>query len=101
MCRRKWTLWIMALILLWLPALSLAAEPVALANGDFAEVSLEDGLPLGWFSEAWLSGEEDQRISRTVDESGAFCLRIENFVENDTRLCQTIPAETDTVYRLS
>lgn len=90
-----------AFILLLLPALALADEPLALTNADFGEVGLADGLPLGWYAESWLNGEGQYTIERTLDETGGPALCIDNLVENDVRLCQRIPVEGGGLYRLS
>lgn len=89
---------LLACALLALPALARAEEPVALANGDFSQVGVADGLPLGWYAEAWLA---DYTAERTVDEAGNPCVRLENPVENDTRLCQSVPVEAGGLYRIS
>ena len=92
---------LVAFVLLLLPAVSLANEPIALANGDFSQVGIADGLPLSWYAEVWLDDEGQFTIERTLDESGGPAVKIENLVENDTRLCQLIQVEEGGVYRLS
>lgn len=92
---------LLAFILLLLPGFALADAPVALPNGDFSQVGVADGLPLGWYMEAWLSGADDYAIERTTDAAGAPVVRIHNPVENDVRLCQSIPVEGGGLYRLS
>lgn len=92
---------LLTLILLLIPAAALADEPVALANANFDQAGLADGLPLGWYAEAWLDGEGQFVIERLADEAGGPFVRIHNFLENDTRLCQRIPVEEGGLYRLS
>ncbi len=55
-------------------------------------------LPEGWFSEAWLSGEDEYSIVADADEK-AVC--ITNYIENDARLCYTLKVKKNTCYTLS
>jgi len=92
---------LLACALLLLPASALADTPVALANGDFDQVGIADGLPLDWYAEAWITGEDAYTIQRLVDEDGAPCVQIVAAEENDVRLCQTIPVAENSYYRIS
>ena len=92
---------LLACALLLLPASALADTPVALANGDFDQVGIADGLPLDWYAEAWITGEDAYTIQRLVDEDGAPCVQIGAAEENDVRLCQTIPVAENSYYRIS
>ena len=91
---------LLACALLLLPASALADTPVALSNGDFEQIGIADGLPLDWYAEAWITGEDAYRIQRLTDENGAPCVQIAAPEENDVRLCQTIPV-AENGYRIS
>ena len=89
---------LLACALLLLPASALADTPVTLSNGDFNQIGIADGLPLDWYAEAWITGEDAYRIQRLTDENGAPCVQIAAPEENDVRLCQTIPATIMMLY---
>ncbi len=59
-----------------------------------------NGMPSGWYADAWYDGEEDFLIE-TITEDGSICLHIVNPSENDARLCQDIEVEPNSYYRIS
>lgn len=47
-----------------------------------------------------MDGEGQFAIERMIDEAGGPCVRIQNLVENDVRLCQRVTVEGGGLYRL-
>ncbi len=95
-----------ALLVLFLVVLPLQnslaqGEGELVANGSFAELNAESGLPEGWFYEAWLDDVEDRLIETVTDETLKNTVHIVNYIENDVRLCQTVAVEPDSYYVLS
>ena len=98
---KKW-LWLLAAACLAILALTgaLAEEENLLENPDF-ELLDEDGLPAGWYTEAY------RQDGRTVFSAGDSALSglhsavIRSFDVNDARFCQDVPVKPETVYRLA
>lgn len=84
------------------PSLALGGFTELSYNGDFDEIDLDGGLPVGWEKEGWYTESTDAEITiDAFDDGGGNCVHIWNFVENDTRLCQTISVEGNSFYELS
>jgi len=80
------------------PSMALAVEAVAVENADFSVIG-RDGLPEGWYTEAWYDRDGDFAIGMER-AAGEDCLKISNPTENDSRLCQSIPVDGGAYYRL-
>ncbi len=99
MIKRILLLLLAALLLIPTFAFSEAAENL-LVNPGFEEIS--NGLPVGWFTDAYNRREGVTRFSTdTVARTGKHAVLIENFDMNDARFAQTVEVEPNTMYRLS
>ncbi len=76
-----------------------ADEAIYIENADFSD-TYSDGIPTGWYAEAWYDEAEDHKID-TVQRDGEACLHIVNYRDNDVRLCKEIEVEPNSYYRLS
>lgn len=72
---------------------------VSVENADFLYLD-EEGIPTGWYTEAWYAEEGDFSVSQETDEAGDSCIHIVNHFENDVRFCQSIPVEAEGYYRI-
>lgn len=94
----KRMLWLLALVLVFLPQAALADNLVQ--NPGFEEAS--GGMPVGWQRDMW---EYDEGISvLTLDADayqGGFSAKVENISENDARFVQTVAVEPGATYRIS
>ncbi len=88
--------------ILMLPIVSFAeAGANLLENGDF-EVLDGDGLPRGWYTDAYRTMEGVTLYSVTQDaHSGQNAAVVENLGLNDARFAQTVSVEPESMYRLS
>ena len=96
---KKW-LWLLAAACLAILALTgaLAEEENLLENPDF-ELLDEDGLPAGWYTEAY---RQDGRTVFSAGDSalsGLHSAAIRSFDVNDARFCQDVPVQPETVSR--
>ena len=72
-----------------------------LANPGFEDLDT-NGLPIGWFSDAYIRREGVSLFSIVGDaKAGANAARVENFDLNDASFAQTVQVEPNTMYRLS
>ena len=71
-----------------------------LYNGDFAAYSESAELPAGWELSAYSSDASSVTASVLNDDDGQLVICLENLVANDSRVCQTVSVNADTVYRL-
>ena len=103
--RGRW-LGILTFFLILLLMISAAAEGGAeenlLYNGDF-EILDEDGLPDGWFPDAYLMdpGYSVFSITDGLAGDGSHAAMINNTATNDARYAQDVAVEPDTLYCLS
>lgn len=95
---RKLYLFFALLLSLLLPTSALG-ETELLENGDFYMLG-EDGLPAGWYTEAWNSGAKDFSVE-VVEIDGHNAVYICNPAANDARLCYRIPVEANSYYKIS
>ena len=98
---RRILLLLTALLLLSAP-FSFAEEEVnLLVNPGFEELD-EEGLPLGWFTDAYIKRDGVTLFSLTdAALSGQRAAVVENLDMNDARFAQTVPVEPNTMYRLA
>ncbi len=93
---------ILTLISVMLLAFSCAGAENLLRNGSF-EDSDDKGLPLDWYTDAYVLDEGYTVFSLTredkVDGESAACIR--NIGENDARFAQTVDVEPESLYRFS
>ena len=73
-----------------------------LYNGDF-ELLDEEGLPEGWFTDAYRMdpGYTVYSVSEGTDGSDSHAVSIHNTAMNDARFAQDVPVEPNTLYCLS
>ncbi len=98
---RPLMLCILALVLSFvLPAYAADAGNLVV-NGGFEQLD-DDGLPTGWYTEAYLNREGISLYSMTGDaHTGENAAVVENCDMNDARFAQRIMVEPNTMYRLS
>ena len=90
------------LLISFLPAASAEEDDNLLINPSFEELDA-DGLPKGWYPDAYLlqEGYTAYRVSSTEAEDGDYCAEIVNFGLNDARFAQKISVEPNSVYCFS
>ena len=95
-----------ALLLLLCLMLSLVGGTLAegenlLYNGDFSKLD-EDGLPEGWFPDAYVldDGYSEFTMREGDREDGSLVLEINNLGKNDARLAQFVDVEPESLYCL-
>ncbi len=88
-------------LLLILPGLAEEDAGNLLYNGGF-EWTDEDGLPDGWYTDAYVH-QEGYTTYRLSDDarSGAACAVVDNLGMNDARFAQSVAVEPESLYRLS
>ncbi len=94
---------LLLLLLLVLPGLSRGEESNLLENGSFEEIDSE-GLPVGWFTDAYLMDEGYTVFSAEEDASapdGKTVVSIRNIAANDARFSQIVSVEPESLYRFS
>ena len=98
---KKLSLGILFLLCFLTAAAPALGEANLLYNGDFEQRD-EQGMPLGWATEAWFT---QPGYTKYATEGGAYegsaCAAIENFGENDARFAQAVSVEPDSLYLLS
>lgn len=100
MIRRIATLLMAALLLMSLYC-SAEEQDNLLKNPGF-ELLDDRGLPVGWFSDAYLRREGITQFSVTdAARSGHAAAEVHNFDMNDARFAQTVQVSPKTMYRLS
>ncbi len=79
-----------------------AEEENLLSNGDL-EILDADGIPKGWFTDAYQMdpGYTVYSVTEGMDGEGSHAFRIHNTAANDSRLAQTVKVEPETMYCLS
>ena len=89
-------------IMLLMSACPIAEEEInLLVNPSFEELDA-DGLPLGWYTDAYNKREGVSSFCVTEDgQSGQHAVLIENFDLNDARFAQTVAVRPNAMYRLS
>ncbi|MFD0958312.1 phospholipid carrier-dependent glycosyltransferase [Paenibacillus chungangensis] len=89
------------LFVLFLPAAMVGASGNLLLNGDFE--TLEDGVPVGWMTDAWVKDESSTEFIVKQDGalSGSAFLEIHNKEENHSRWIQQLTVKEHATYRLS
>ena len=89
-----------AALLLAVP-LGCAEETNLLTNPGFETLD-ENGMPVGWFTDAYLTREGITQFSITDQaKSGRHAAVVENFDMNDARFAQTVKVKPNAMYRLS
>ncbi len=84
-----------------LPLTFAAAEENLLLNGDFAVLD-EDGLPVDWYTDAYIMETGYTVFSvREGDEEHPRLIEINNIGNNDARFAQMVDVEPETLYCLS
>ncbi len=71
-----------------------------LLNGTLSEKE-SDGLPVDWFTEAYINDPGFTVFSGGTDENGTNWVEIRNIGFNDARFAQTVDVEPETLYRFS
>lgn len=72
-----------------------------LVNPSFEELG-SNGLPVGWFTDAYVKREGVSQYSVSSDaKSGDNAVLVENFDLNDARFAQTVQVQPNAMYRLS
>ncbi len=93
---------ILLLLLFILPGLALAGDNL-LENGSFEETDGE-GLPLGWYTDAYLMDEGFTVFSTEEDPTapeGKRVASIRNIASNDARFAQIVEVEPESLYCFS
>ncbi len=101
---KRMLLWLMAVLLL-LPV-STFAEQVSpeenLLNNPGFELIDENGMPVGWFTDAYVYREGVTLFSLSeTAHTGSVAAAIQNLDMNDARFAQKVKVEPNTMYRLS
>ena len=88
--------------MLLMSACPIAEEEInLLVNPSFEELDA-DGIPLGWYTDAYNKREGVSSFCVTEDgQSGQHAVLIENFDLNDARFAQTVAVRPNAMYRLS
>ena len=97
----KRVLLFIAMILL-LTSFGFAEEELnLLVNPGFEEIGA-DGLPVGWFTDAYMNREGISQFSISNDaKSGEHAAVIENYDLNDARFAQKVKVQPNSMYKLS
>lgn len=89
------------LCLLLCPVLAAGEEINLLTNPGFEQLD-GNGLPVGWFTDAYIKRDGVSLYTVTSDaRSGNAAVMVENFDLNDARFAQTVQVEPNAMYRLS
>ena len=92
---------ILCALLLCIAGIAGAEEVNLLQNPGFEQLD-SNGLPVGWFTDAYIKREGVSEYTVTeAAKSGNSAVTVENFDLNDARFAQTIQVEPNTMYRLS
>ncbi len=90
-------------MLLPLPAVTAETEDGNLIyNGDFSVID-EDGIPEGWYTEAYIEdpGYSVFKVDPSEKRNGSNVVSIQNIALNDARFAQVVEVLPETVYRFS
>ncbi len=93
---------IFAVFLFQNPAAALEESENLIYNGDFSRID-EDGIPEGWYTEAYLEdkGYSVFQVETSETEGIKHAAFIQNIALNDARFAQVVEVEPDTLYRVS
>ncbi len=94
---------LLLLFLLLLPGAVLGEGVNLLENGSFEELDSQ-GMPVGWFTDAYLTDEGYSVFSAEEDASapdGSRVVSIRNIAANDARFAQVVTVEPESLYRFS
>ena len=92
---------LMAALLLCPVAMQAETAENLLHNGGFEQLD-EDGLPTGWYTDAYINRVGVTLYSMTGDSrSGENAAVVENLGMNDARFAQRVAVKPDSMYRLS
>ncbi len=93
---------LLCVLLLMLPLISIADEEVnLLVNPGFEELA-DNGMPVGWFTDAYNKRDGVSQFSVTdAARDGQAAVLIENFDMNDARFAQKVKVRENSMYRLS
>ena len=89
---------LLAAMLFLLPAA--AEDGNLLHNGSF-ELLDGDGLPSGWYTQAWYNDGTVTSYSMLTEGRTGMAAVVDNLSVNDARFAQNVRVEPDTLYRLS
>ena len=89
-----------SLTLIIFAAQGLAENDNLLVNGDFSILD-EDGLPAGWFTDAYRIEPGFSMFSVIKEADGDSAVSIQNITKNDARFAQTVQVKPETMYCLS
>ncbi|MBQ3131964.1 MAG: glycosyltransferase family 39 protein [Clostridia bacterium] len=78
---------------------ALANEAIFIENSDFSD-TYSDGIPSGWYAEAWYDEGGEYEISTELTDGG-HSLHITSYQDNDVRLCKEIAVEPNSYYLIS
>ena len=88
--------------LMLVPAFAAAESPDNLLSNPGFEDLGNDGLPIGWYTDAYLTREGISAFHVADDaHTGGFAAVVENLDMNDARFAQTVKVKPNTMYRLS
>ena len=98
---RKIMLLMLAVLLMLLPGLSLAEEGNLLVNGSFDALG-SDGLPDGWYTDAYVR-QEGYTVWEVSEDArtGQYSAVVNNLGMNDARFAQRVKVEPESMYCLS
>ncbi len=92
--------WLLALLCLLGAATAEDAENL-LVNGGFEQLDA-DGLPSGWYTDAWVKREGVTLYEVSANARTGNCAAVvDNLGSNDARFAQRVEVEPETMYRLS
>lgn len=97
--RKVFAVFIAALLLVLVAPAAAAVDGELLYNGDFAVSSDLQDLPAGWYLDAWIPDGSDAYMQEEAD--GGTSVVLDNFQENDARICQRVEVQPNTCYKLS
>ena len=102
MLRRRFFSLLMAIMIMLciVPAFAEEGENL-LINGSFEDIA-EDGLPVGWFTDAYIRKEGYTVFSYSINaQDGEYCASVNNLAMNDARFAQTVDVIPASLYCLS
>ena len=97
--RKRLVLFLSLILILSVGLPAWAATDTLLYNGDFSVSSKGEALPAGWYYDSWVEGASS--VSTEKDVSGASTIVVESTQENDSRICQSVNVQPNTVYTIT
>ena len=93
---------LLTLLLFSMPAACEEEKGNLLYNGSFEKTD-DEGLPAGWFTDAYLMdpGYSLYTVTEGMDGEGSKAATVRNTAKNDARFAQTVQVEPDSLYCLS